>query len=871
MLSRFSDVLQTAADVLAPPATRLEDFEYHWKMILNFYQNYDDSIKIHVEDTRIPHHLHQMLQTRATQFCKQPGMLPAARRSPKKATLIAIGTWTRTLNTQFHKQPVQTLVAMHVLLIVDEEKEQHGGTVGPCLEAIVQRSICVLDALTALAAADRPPGARALALTTGTALLRRTRQPCVNSAHVYRPIQRMLIQCNENPASPTEKEEVELLLTLCGLVRKEPGLANIFTTPFVEDKASLLSIPEDIQKLIPIKTKVQTPKKNPLFEVELPPNPLKNVSIIRTNGSDCNMTNSSSADDASCKSQKTVYEDNDKFLLIDLLLSYLNSADNQVVLRACEGIMIVSSLPEDDIANLVTSCSPACETIVEKLATKYKSIPANTDPTDVDHLNITWAYVAHDFGDKGFNKFHGYRELTSFFSWLDYCDTLMKECHPQIGSHLARTFRASFLEGAAEAGAAAGHHAALVAAVLAKCLKAVDSPDLINEFSNWLVGEGEMSEWPLLHTLINNCLTDNYDLTLETLQFFETIIEKGTEHTIHRLVLSRVCGRAYLAPPASPPHDDERDRLNDLSTWRERERNREAMKQLQHEGHVNEQINDILSHEGVDVSDQIESENIHKIINSFLLLLPRAILSDPVGADYEHYIHDAHRHYQLWLDITSTFNWPTDQTYIDNTASSTHSYDSRPEADIHLDEAFQSAKIDKNNPSTEKTDNYYSEDKYQFSQKLVLRSRDLISVTEEEFDEGPLLKMLFKLLSNMPTQPYQVNLHLTSIISKLALMPHPNLHEYLLNPMLPTGKKTQTLFKTLQDLARRLTMEIPRIRNYKKVIENTRLQLMSEDPSYDESDDHNQLVESLIVLEEFCKELAAIAFVKYQHSMHMHR
>lgn len=47
---------------LAPPPTRLEDFEYHWKMILNFYQTYDDSTKVHVENTKIPHHLHQMLQ-----------------------------------------------------------------------------------------------------------------------------------------------------------------------------------------------------------------------------------------------------------------------------------------------------------------------------------------------------------------------------------------------------------------------------------------------------------------------------------------------------------------------------------------------------------------------------------------------------------------------------------------------------------------------------------------------------------------------------------------------------------------------------------------------------------------------------------------
>ncbi|XP_053616004.1 FHF complex subunit HOOK interacting protein 2A-like [Plodia interpunctella] len=808
MLSRFSDVLQTAADVLAPPATRLEDFEYHWKMILNFYQNYDDNSKIHVEDSRIPHHLHHMLQ-----------------------------------------------------LIVEEEKEQQGGTVGPCLESIIQRSICVLDVLTALAAADRPPGARALALTTGTALLRRTRHPCLNSAHVYRPLQRMLIQCNENPASPTEKEEVELLLTLCGLVRKEPGLANIFTTPFVEDKSTLLSIPEDIQKLIPIKTKVQTPKKNPLFEVELPPNPLKSVSIVRTNSHD---NGSNSSDDASCKSHKTVYEDNDKFLLIDLLLSYLNSADNQVVLRSCEGIMIVSSLPSDDIANLVTSCSPVCEAIVEKLAQKYKCIPANSDPGDVGHLNIT-RYVVHDFGDKHLNKFHGHREMTSFFSWLDYCDTLMKECHPSIASHLSRIFRQNFLESCAETGLRDLHHAALVAAVLAKCLKVIDSPDLINEFSNWLVGEGEMSEWPLLHTLINNCLTEHHDITLETLRFFETIIEKGTEHSIHRLVLSRVCSRGYYSPQTIQD-DDERDRLNDVSLWRERERNKEALQQLQHEDRVAEQIAALAG-----LRDQPwASADLHMLVNSFLLLLPRAILSDPVGSDYEHYIHDAHRHYQYWLDTTATFNWPTDQNWTDNTASSTHSYDSRPEADIHLDEAFESAKADSPNTSP---DTHYSIDS-QFSQKLVIKKDKHYSInsnSEDEFDEGPFMKMLFKLLSNMPSQPYQVNLLLTAIISKLALMPHSNLHEYLLNPMLPTAKKTQTLFKTMQDLARRLTMEIPRIRNYKKVIENTRLQLMSEDPSYDERGEHNQLVESLIVLEEFCKELAAIAFVKHQHNVVMNR
>lgn len=40
----------------------------------------------------------------------------------------------------------------------------------------------------------------------------------------------------------------------------------------------------------------------------------------------------------------------------------------------------------------------------------------------------------------------------------------------------------------------------------------------------WLVGGGEAGEWPLLLALINNCLTDSTDLTLETLKFFEVTL-----------------------------------------------------------------------------------------------------------------------------------------------------------------------------------------------------------------------------------------------------------------------------------------------------------------------------------------------------------
>lgn len=124
---------------------------------------------------------------------------------------------------------------------------------------------------------------------------------------------------------------------------------------------------------------------------------------------------------------------------------------------------------------------------------------------------------------------------------------------------------------------------------------------------------------------------------------------------------------------------------------------------------------------------------------------------------------------------------------------------------------------------------------HSFHQQLVLNQRDRSSLSEmaedEEltFNEGPFLKMLFKLLLNMPSQPYQINLQLTAIFSKLAMMPHPYLHEYLLNPVLPTGKNVTTLFKCLQKLSKIFMAQIPKVKKFNTIIEETRQRLLGDD------------------------------------------
>lgn len=46
-------------------------------------------------------------------------------------------------------------------------------------------------------------------------------------------------------------------------------------------------------------------------------------------------------------------------------------------------------------------------------------------------------------------------------------------------------------------------------------------------------------------------------------------------------------------------------------------------------------------------------------------------------------------------------------------------------------------------------------------------------------------------------QPYELNLQVTSVLSRLAVFPHPHLHEYLLDPYVSLSPGARSLFSTL--------------------------------------------------------------------------
>ena len=831
MISGIQIALKNAIDVIAPPATPLQDFTYHWKQLMNFYVNHLTNCKVPIQTTGIPRHLDRLLE-----------------------------------------------------ILLDEEKEENEP--GPCLEYLLQHKL--LDLLATLASAETPPGMRTVCLAFLRKLLGRSKYPLLHHTSIYGPVQRLIALCNGNPPSPMEAEEVQFLLTLCFLVCKYPHVTNIINDAPGVQRHSVAARRNSERVEVEKVTYIPARKKNsfnPLFEpldtqavTLINPNLFSSESDRRrsvgsnrssskadtVNGSssqsnasvssrgteNASQSSSPSTQKPTCKtapctaaaaseaSQKDpglmneidthlqnlrdlrldvdyggACEDADsendqsllrpktpqksKCLLLDALLSYINTADNTVRIRACEGIMALASLDDPSFSQMIAS-SDLTSLISSRLESLFNAIPAHVDPSEIDGVDVTWGLDSPAWTKE--KKFSGCRQVAAFFMWFDYCNQLIREAYPDVADALAKSVRVNFFERIVMP-ALAEHHVVLITALVTKCLKELTSTALCTEMSYWLVGQDRGPEipnvWtsPVLHRLIDNCFTDSDDLTLETLKLFEEMIEKRNEHMLHCLVLVYLLARGYYdntaADSAIASWSDEED---------EREREKKGSLDLSYE----------QSH-----SRTLAPSNIHRIVNCFLSLIPRYLQTDTDVNNYERYMADLERQYSTVLTDCSLMAWPLEAVTVDDSASS----DSRPEAD-HCSVRFYM---------------------------------------------GPFITMLFEKVANVPRQKYEINLQLTVVISRLALLPHPYLHEFLLNPLLPLAPGTKSLFTCLQKVVKQLVNEVPKTPDHKRMLRETRERLL-EDCSHD-GEKENILFESVIVTEEFCKELAAIAYVKYHHSM----
>ncbi|XP_068114627.1 FHF complex subunit HOOK interacting protein 2A [Hyperolius riggenbachi] len=755
MFSKFTSILQQAVEALAPSLPLQEDFVYHWKAITHYYIETSDD-KAPVTDTNIPSHLEQMLD-----------------------------------------------------ILIQEENERESGETGPCMEYLLHHK--VLETLYTLGKADCPPGMKQQVLVFYTKLLGRIKQPLLPHINVHRPVQKLIRLCGEVLANPTENEEIQFLCIVCSKLKQDPYLVNFFLEnkmkplPVVGSSNSFGGLAGGGLGEVPANDTGQP----------LPPEATSDgAAADGAHSAQAAHPGGSSADTVAETAASANHVQQD-YNLVNSLLNLTKSPDGRIAVKACEGLMLLVSLPEPAAAKCLTQNTSLCGLLTDRLTSLYLALPQSIDPLDIETVEgINWGLDSYNVKDDT-SAFPGKRALISFLSWFDYCDQLIKEAHRMAAGTMAHCVRERFLVGVMEPQLLQTSEIGILTAtsLLHRIVRHVNSEALLEQIVYFLLGEerdpetpSTIQKVPLRHRLIEHCNHISDEISIMTLRLFEHLLQKPHEHILYNLVLRNLEERNYTE--YKPPCPEDKDIV---------ENGQIAGAVDLEEDPIFSDISpdNVLSKEWLSASPPISPDHqrndgkteVHKIVNSFLCLVPDEAKSSYYveGTGYDTYLRDAHRQFRDYCAICLRWEWP-------GTAKA----------------------IEKCN-------------------------------LEAPFFEGHFLKVLFDRMGRILDQPYDVNLQVTSVLSKLSLFPHPHIHEYLLDPYVNLASGCRSLFSVIVRVVGDLMVRIQRIPDFTPKLLLVRKRLLGLEPD-GPIVDHMTLLEGVIVLEEFCKELAAIAFVKFHSS-----
>uniref|UniRef100_U3FX03 Protein FAM160B1 n=2 Tax=Micrurus TaxID=8634 RepID=U3FX03_MICFL len=759
MFSKFTSILQHAVEALAPSLPLQEDFVYHWKAITHYYIETSDD-KAPVTDTNIPSHLEQMLD-----------------------------------------------------ILVQEENEREFGETGPCMEYLLHHKI--LETLYTLGKADCPPGMKQQVLSFYTKLLGRIQQPLLPHINVHRPVQKLIRLCGEVLATPTENEEIQFLCTVCSKLKQDPYLVNFFLEnkqKGLASKDAANSVTEDLVKgqdsgVTDTGQSIQSEEPSNRTKQAEKENDLQQADNLSANQIELNFPLSPEA---------LAVRPHGDYNLVNSLLNLTKSPDGRIAVKACEGLMLLVSLPEPAAAKCLTQSTCLCELLTDRLASLYKALPQSMDPLDIETVEgINWGLDSYNYKEDA-SAFPGKRALISFLSWFDYCDQLIKEAHKTTAIAMAISVRKRFFIGVMEPQLMQTSEIGILTstALLHRIVRQVSSDALVHEMVYFILGEQQEPEklmdinrHPLRHRLIEHCDHISDEISIMTLRMFEHLLQKPDEHILYNLVLRNLEERNYTE--YKPPCQEDKDMVENGQI--------PGAIDLEEDPLFTDLSSDTIlpNQEWLSASPPTSPDHpkndgkteVHKIVNSFLCLVPDEAKSSyhVEGTGYDTYLRDAHRQFRDYCSICLRWEWPGSPKSLEK---------------CNLEAAFF---------------------------------------------EGYFLKVLFDRMGKILDQPYDVNLQVTSVLSKLSLFPHPHIHEYLLDPYVNLASGCRSLFSVIVRVVGDLMVRIQRIPDFTPKLLLVRKRLLGLEPE-GPIVDHMTLLEGVIVLEEFCKELAAIAFVKYHSS-----
>lgn len=302
---------------------------------------------------------------------------------------------------------------------------------------------------------------------------------------------------------------------------------------------------------------------------------------------------------------------------------------------------------------------------------------------------------------------------------------------------------------------------------------------------------------PLTQLLLQHCDHISDQISMVSLSLVDELLQKPHRDILDILVLSFLQSRSYLSPPAAGQEDRHTETNEDSDDLEDDPFFSDSLLS------DSEMLLPSLSSSSSAAPPPSVPGSTADVINSFLCLVPVEVRSAQLLQEggYESYVHDAHTLVTECQSLSLSWDWP-----------------------------------------------------------LTLPPSSSSSGELQEFFEGQLLKVLFDRLGRVLEQPYELNLQLTAVLSRLSAFNHPLLHEYLLNPYIHLSHCCRSLFSVLVRLMGESVQRIQQVSSLTDRLLNARRHLLGLE--HNTGLEHLTLLRGLIVLEEFCKELAAIAFVK---------
>lgn len=345
----------------------------------NFYSSNPTIPKVHINNTSLPLHLTKMLDILIGEES-----VSIQKSLPSNTDAVA-------------PQPAPTAaLAMANIKLADTDPNNE------CFQFII--SSRPLDLLADICITDSPPGATVCILNWIRRFLSCLQRPHLEQKSVYEPILKLVASVKDTAgkASPYELEEMMFLLTVAGVVRKDPILLNLFLPKHLVTMNNTMIVG------------TVAPRHNSLFDgamvnaapiVELvaaAPDQHDGVDVVdralqslqmadsvlnHTGDGEANETTTVVANDTvenravPCDCGK-----HDSLTLFDTIVQYFDSADSLVVVRACEAALILVSLPSmtTDCCAVDLSMRNYCTKLAEHVGNLCQAVPEDMDNGDIE-------------------------------------------------------------------------------------------------------------------------------------------------------------------------------------------------------------------------------------------------------------------------------------------------------------------------------------------------------------------------------------------------------------------------------------------------------------------------------------------------------